>query len=83
MFYDNDGTGRDLYIGPSGGLHNEYAFKNPRVEFVDNLRTYRVNDEQRKVYARSKRINVLSPLKDHFVEGQVSIRSPFVKNDLD
>ena len=54
VFYDNDGTGRDLYIGPSGGLHNEYAFKNPRAGFVDNLRSYRVNDEQRRVYARSK-----------------------------
>ena len=51
----------------------------PEQPYVNNLRNYETStqmEQLRQVNKMSSRINHFSPLKDHFVEGQLSVRKP-------
>ena len=78
--YDQDGTGRDGYIMTnSGGFKYNFDKVAPAEYYVKNLRHYdAVNSSQREIARRSKRFDNMSPQKDFFVEGQLSIRT--IKN---
>lgn len=76
-----NGTGRDSYIhSTQGGFASNYTWQSDQDAYVNSLRGYptTVQSEQRAVYTKSKR----SPERDHFVEGQCSLRSPKARNDL-
>jgi hypothetical protein len=79
--YQVNGTGRDSYIHAThGGFASNYTWMNDQEAYVKSLRGYpeSIQMQQRAVYTNSKK----SPNKDHFVEGQCSLRSPKARNDL-
>ena len=59
-----------------------YSFANDRDAYVHSLRAYptSIAGAQRQINADKKK--GLSPRRDHFVEGQISIRSPKARNGL-
>ena len=63
---------------------NNYAYKQDYDHYVENLRGYHSNNRtnMRDVYMKSNKQGRSSPQKDFFVEGQMSIRSPKVRNGL-
>jgi hypothetical protein len=79
VHYHADGTGRDTYIHcDQGGYMSNYAWQKQENAYVSGLRGYgtTINGTQNSLAAQSKGRNGLSPMKDFFVEGQVSIRHP-------
>ena len=85
MHYHTNGTGRDTYIHSNhGGFMNNYAYKQDYDNYVENLRGYYSNasTNMRDIQLRSNKQPRQSPKRDHFVEGQISIRSPKVRNGL-
>lgn len=85
LHYHVNGTGRDTYIHSNhGGFMNNYAYKQDYDSYVENLRGYHTNTQKNmhEVYKRSTKQNRTSPKKDFFVEGQMGIRSPKVRNGL-
>ena len=63
---------------------NNYAYKQDYDHYVENLRGYHSNNRtnMRDVYLKSNKQGRSSPQKDFFIEGQMSIRSPKVRNGL-
>lgn len=63
---------------------NNYAYKQDYDNYVENLRGYYSNasTNMRDIQLRSTKQPAQSPKRDHFVEGQISIRSPKVRNGL-
>lgn len=85
VHYHSDGTGRDSYIHvDQGGYMSNFAAKAVNDRYVANLRQYdsSVQGHQRTIVQQSRLRQGLSPLKDFFVEGQVSIRSPRARRTL-
>ena len=83
IHYHTNGTGRDSYIHFNhGGFASNFAKKNDRDAYVESLRGYSlpVQDQQRAIYANQRKGS--SPKRDHFIEGQISIRSPQARNSL-
>ena len=83
LHYHTNGTGRDSYIHVNqGGFANHYSAKNDRDCFVESLRGYAGHSiGAHRQISKEKRMGQ-SPQKDHFVEGQISIRSPKARNGL-
>ena len=70
-----NGSGRDSYIGcDQGGFESNYTLANDRDAYVNSLRSYPTGAraEQRMLHANARR--GVSPKRDHFVEGQMSVR---------
>ena len=84
LHYHVNGTGRDTYIHSNhGGFISNYAGKQDYDSYVDNLRGYQTNNSNmRDIYKRSTKQGRSSPQKDFFVEGQLGVRSPKVRNGL-
>ena len=51
---------------------------------VNHLREYgrTIQQHMGDIHRKSKRLDYISPKKDHFVEGQVSIRSPLLQKTI-
>ena len=82
IHYHVNGTGRDSYIhANSGGFACNYAYQNDRDAYVNSLRGYPMQGNQQRAIQADKRKG-LSPQRDHFIEGQISIRSPKARNGL-
>ena len=85
LHYRVDGTGRDSYImDTDGGFTTRHIQMNSRDHYVANLRSYSTNQEglRRTLYQNSQKQHRISPSKDHFIEGQVSVRSPRARNEI-
>ena len=85
LHYHVNGTGRDTYIHANhGGFMNNYQYKQDYDSYVENLRGYQPNNSKniRDVYLRSTKQGRTSPKKDFFIEGQMGVRSPKVRNGL-
>ena len=81
IHYNTNGTGRDSYIACNqGGFASNYTFQNDRDAYVKSLRSYAPNQGQHGLVQSSRK--QCSPRRDHFVEGQISIRSPKARNGL-
>ena len=83
LHYHHNGTGRDTYIATNnGGFMTNYGFKKDYDSYIENLRGYHNNAPMKEIQKSSNNQQRASPKKDHFVEGQLSIRSPKVRNGL-
>jgi len=85
IHYDTDGTGRDTYIlHCDGGFHNQYPYQAAGERHVNSLRQYSSSVQKvlSDINRRSKRTDIFSDKKDHFVEGQCSIRSPLLRKSI-
>ena len=73
--YHVNGSGRDSYIHCNhGGFAFNYTWQRDSEAYVNSLRGYptTVQQQQREVYTNARK----SPVRDHFVEGQIGVRSP-------
>lgn len=79
--YNLNGTGRDTYIHSNhGGFVSNYRYVDDQKAYIKNLRNYETNHCITSAdVGRSLKGN---PRKDYFVEGQISIRSPKVRNGV-
>jgi hypothetical protein len=85
LHYHVDGTGRDTYIHANhGGLMSNYRYTNDRQAYVKSLRTYdsSLQSTQYNIGKRSMKQNKGGKGKDYFIEGQISIRSPKIRNGI-
>ena len=84
IHYHVNGTGRDSYIHANhGGFMSNYSYMNDNQAYVASLRDYpsSIQKQQRDVYVNNLKSTSPRP-KDHFVSGQLSIRSPKAANEL-
>ena len=84
IHYHVNGTGRDSYIHCNqGGFASNYSYANDRDAYVNSLRGYATSVQQeQKILQANARKGAIHTGKDHFVAGQISIRSPKDRNGL-
>ena len=84
IHYHVNGTGRDSYIHCNqGGFMSNYTYMNDRDAYVASLRGYTTNvTQEQKILQNNAKKGAIHTGKDHFVNGQISIRSPKARNGL-